>query len=285
MSLFNPSISSRERHPLNLRRKANGHALLGTEVAAGAEAYRVLTPEPYFLQAVSLERKRAERSGKHFLLMLLGGEKAFGAGEPALYQVRAALAASIRETDLSGWYRQGRTMGVIFTEVKAESADAIMSVLHAKVSEALRHKLRPEHLERIQVSFYLFPETTGEDGWQPSADSALYPEVRRQNGVRKLSLLIKRLLDTGGSAAALIVLSPCFAFIAVAIKLSSKGPVLYRQVRIGQYGKRFTFLKFRSMHVNSSATIHQEFVRGLIRGKGQPHQTADAPRYVFKITE
>lgn len=285
MSLFNPSIPSRERHAGNLRRKGNGPVPLGVEVALGAEAYRVLTPEPYFQQAVGLERKRAERSGKHFLLMLLGGEKAFAAGEPTIYQVRAALAASIRETDLSGWYRQGRTMGVIFTEVSAESAEAIRRVLNVKVSEALRNQLRPEQLQRIQVSFHLFPETTGEHGWQPSQDSALYPEVRRQNGARKLALMIKRLLDTGGSAAALIALSPCFALIAVAIKLSSKGPVLYRQVRIGQYGERFTFLKFRSMHVNSSATIHQEYVRDLIRGKGQPHQAAGAPGQVFKITK
>lgn len=110
MSSFNPSVSSRERNPLNLLRKVNGHPAVGVEAAAGAEAYRVLTAEPYFLQAVGLERKRAERSGKHLLLMLLGGEKVFNAGEKAIYQVRAALAASIRETDLSGWYRQGETV-------------------------------------------------------------------------------------------------------------------------------------------------------------------------------
>ncbi|MGH9455976.1 MAG: hypothetical protein ACRD2O_18640, partial [Terriglobia bacterium] len=47
------------------------------------------------------------------------------------------------------------------------------------VSEALRHQLRPEHLERIQVSFYLFPETTGEDGWQPLNDGVTELRVMR----------------------------------------------------------------------------------------------------------
>jgi lipopolysaccharide/colanic/teichoic acid biosynthesis glycosyltransferase len=63
---------------------------------------------------------------------------------------------------------------------------------------------------------------------------------------------------------ALLLLSPVFFSIAALIKATSKGPVFFKQRRIGQAGKEFTFLKFRSMHVNNDPAIHQEYVRKLI---------------------
>ena len=64
--------------------------------------------------------------------------------------------------------------------------------------------------------------------------------------------LIKRAFDIVASALALIVLSPLLAFIAAAIKLSSPGPVLFRQERVGLNKRNFTMLKFRSMRVNDA---------------------------------
>ena len=54
-------------------------------------------------------------------------------------------------------------------------------------------------------------------------------------------------MDVGGSAVALVFAAPLFLVIAVAIKATSKGPVFFRQRRVGQYGIPFVFLKFRSM--------------------------------------
>ena len=52
---------------------------------------------------------------------------------------------------------------------------------------------------------------------------------------------------------------PLFLLIALAIKLTSRGPVLYRQTRVGLHGASFTFLKFRSMRVRSEADIHRRY--------------------------
>lgn len=60
-----------------------------------------------------------------------------------------------------------------------------------------------------------------------------------------------RLFDILFSLLALIVLSPVFLMIILFIKLGSKGPAFYKQVRIGLHGKEFTLLKFRSMHINA----------------------------------
>ena len=68
---------------------------------------------------------------------------------------------------------------------------------------------------------------------------------------KKASLFFKRLFDIVVSTIMLIILSPFFLILAIAIKLDSKGPVFYRQERITQYGEIFRIFKFRSMVQNA----------------------------------
>jgi lipopolysaccharide/colanic/teichoic acid biosynthesis glycosyltransferase len=72
--------------------------------------------------------------------------------------------------------------------------------------------------------------------------------------------------------------------IAVAIKLTSKGPVLYRQVRVGRYGRRFTFLKFRSMYFKNDHKVHEEFVKRLIAGTADSAPASNGTGSVYKLT-
>ena len=92
------------------------------------------------------------------------------------------------------------------------------------------------------------------------------------------------MMDVVGSALALIVLAPVFLIIAVAVKVSSKGPVLFRQQRIGQHGKRFTFLKFRSMHLGNDSSVHQEYVTKLIAGQAKRIPSNGNGEGVYKLT-
>ena len=68
---------------------------------------------------------------------------------------------------------------------------------------------------------------------------------------KRVTLIIKRLFDIVVSALMLVALSPLFLILALAIKLDSKGPVFFRQVRVTQYGKRFRIFKFRTMVQNA----------------------------------
>ena len=70
---------------------------------------------------------------------------------------------------------------------------------------------------------------------------------------KKGTLFFKRLFDITASLLLLILLSPVFAATAAAIKLESKGPVMYRQVRKTAYGRDFRIHKFRSMYVNADS--------------------------------
>src|SRR5262245_20740750 len=71
------------------------------------------------------------------------------------------------------------------------------------------------------------------------------------------ALLVKRTVDVVGSTAALVLLSPVLALIALLIKLEDGGPILFRQVRVGRHGREFKMLKFRSMRIDAEARLQE----------------------------
>ena len=89
-----------------------------------------------------------------------------------------------------------------------------------------------------------------------------------QSGVGRINETYKRVLDLVLVSIGLILLSPLFLLLAALIKLDSRGPVIFRQVRIGKNGKPFNFYKFRSMMVGSEEDgHHREKVADFIRSK------------------
>jgi lipopolysaccharide/colanic/teichoic acid biosynthesis glycosyltransferase len=77
----------------------------------------------------------------------------------------------------------------------------------------------------------------------------------------------KRALDVLGALAALVLLSPVMLIVALLIKLTSPGPAIFRQTRVGQGGAPFVMFKFRSMRTDVDDRAHREFVASLIDGK------------------
>lgn len=72
-------------------------------------------------------------------------------------------------------------------------------------------------------------------------------------GVVRGTLVLKRLIDMAGAAVLIVALGPLLAGIALLIKLDSRGPVFFKQQRVGLYGALFTMWKFRSMHIDAEA--------------------------------
>jgi lipopolysaccharide/colanic/teichoic acid biosynthesis glycosyltransferase len=121
-----------------------------------------------------------------------------------------------------------------------------------------------------------------QQGESVDSDSKFYDDLLFETPPKRLPRAAKRFMDVAGSLSALVFGLPLFAAVALAVKLTSQGPVFFRQQRLGQYGRKFTFLKFRSMCVNNDATIHQEFVKRLIAGDAGENQPSAAP--TFKLT-
>jgi lipopolysaccharide/colanic/teichoic acid biosynthesis glycosyltransferase len=247
---------------------------------------RTLLSEDAFVSMLYLERRRAERAQKRFVLVLVDVKRALDDGNKnrTLGKIGIALTNSTRETDILGWYLEDNLIGVIGTELGETAPKIIHERLLEKLRASFQHSVGKEKSSKISVSFHFFPEEHGKSDSNSVANVALYPDISRKEDSKKLAFGIKRAMDLFGSTAALLLFSPALAGIALAIKLSSKGPVLFRQERLGQYGQTFTFLKFRSMYTNCDAKIHQDYVNQFISGQVGESGT-DGAKQVFKIQQ
>ena len=97
-----------------------------------------------------------------------------------------------------------------------------------------------------------------------------------------LARVTKRTFDLILTILALTILAPVWLVIALLIKLDSRGPVFYKQERVGMDGRVFLFYKFRSMRVGSDDAVHREFQRQYISGRPETN-LGDEERPVYKL--
>jgi len=247
-----------------------------------------LTPfvfdEKSFNRMLARERKRSERSKRQFILLLLSRGVLPGENGKDPYRgILASLAGAIRDIDILGWYKNPGVLGIIFPEIDDSSTGVAAKSILDRINTSLAVNLDPEERKNIEVSVYLFPDACAIPESAP--DLALYPDIQTLRASQKFPLFLKRMLDVVGSLSALVILSPVFLLISLLIKLTSEGPVLFKQRRVGQYGKAFTFLKFRSMYVNNDPSIHKEYVKSLIHSSGSKSSSNGCfqENQVFKI--
>jgi lipopolysaccharide/colanic/teichoic acid biosynthesis glycosyltransferase len=242
-----------------------------------------MLPQPAFLRTLCLERKRAERSRRLFILMLLeDSDPAESAPDKLVARVVPTIRGSIRETDLMGWHKEGAVLGVIFAELGTMETRAVLVPLRARIHRMLRSTLPADEMRRINITFHCFPEDWKSDSGPPT--EILYPDLVETDDAKQVSRRVKRAIDVLGSALALVVLSPLLLAVAVAVKLTSPGPVIFRQKRIGQHGVPFTLLKFRSMRAVNDPEMHKAFVTRFIAGDAAPATRAANGQAVYKIT-
>ena len=247
---------------------------------------RILLNEEAFHGMISLERKRTERSQRPFLLMLVDvdGIQASDNSSETLGKLLCALSLSIRETDVNGWYKSGSVVGILFTEIGMDPQKSVVGAMLARVNGALYSALTFEEFNRISISHHLFPEEWDHDVSHRPSHPSLYPDLaRRDNGKRGFSI-IKRVMDVIGSTIGLVLCAPLFLAIAIAIRLTSEGPIFFRQQRVGRFGTPFVFLKFRSMHIDNDAQVHKQYVKQLIAGQVEPQPSNGDGQGVYKIT-
>jgi lipopolysaccharide/colanic/teichoic acid biosynthesis glycosyltransferase len=242
--------------------------------------------EGIFKRMIAVERKRTERSGEPFLLMLLeaGNPQSLERNEKALNSILSVLPLSIRDTDIIGWYKDRTTVGVMFTGLASKDKSSILSVILSKVSTTLRDQLTSDQFNQVSISFHFFPDDWDHDHRGRPSNPALYPDLLSPDKDPGSLLRVKQVMDIVGSALLLILCTPLFLMIALAIKASSKGPEFFRQQRVGQYGRYFTFLKFRSMHTDNDSSAHKEFATKLIAGEINHDPSSGNGKITYKLT-
>jgi len=257
---------------------------LQSRLALDERADAEILDHQLFMKMLCVERKRTERAGRRFVLMLLESAILRDAGGEtgAFSEIIHALSRSTRDTDLKGWYEYGSILGVIFTEIPIAET-SVVNIISARVTGALCDALGVAVMSKLSLRFHVFPDDCGGQGPDDRAFATIYPDLLQNMNSRRVALVIKRGIDILGSLLALVVLLPLFLLIAGAVSLTSPGPILFRQKRLGQYGKGFTFLKFRSMYATSDPAVHEAYVRSFITARNGA-KTEGERRYIYKLT-
>jgi len=150
---------------------------------------------------------------------------------------------------------QGRPVTAVFIDADGLALPGVLPAVEAA---------RDRHVTVYVVSDLVRPMHSNRLLFQLFESPIARVRAKPPNGAVRRA---KRVFDVAGAAAALLVLAVPMGVIAVAVKLSSPGPVLYRQRRIGLRGRELQFLKFRSMVVNNDPARHVEVTAAFIQGR------------------
>ncbi|MEW6184393.1 MAG: sugar transferase [Thermodesulfobacteriota bacterium] len=231
-----------------------------------------LSPDEFRVQ-LQREKRRVERSSTPLSIVLFQlNQSVLGNG----YQIRTFLEAMktrTRETDIKGWI-DTRTVGAILLDTNGLGMDRCVSSI-IRGNDKLISSI-------ITGSFpdSLFEELLDES--KPAPDLFIF-DLDQPSSRNRVSSFCKRGLDLCGALMALTIFAPFMIITALAIKGTSPGPIIFKQIRIGRRGKRFHFYKFRSMVAENDDRIHREYVTGLIEGSHEKSDQGDGARPFYKI--
>ncbi|MBN2071279.1 MAG: exopolysaccharide biosynthesis polyprenyl glycosylphosphotransferase [Candidatus Krumholzibacteriota bacterium] len=107
-------------------------------------------------------------------------------------------------------------------------------------------------------------------------------EVRERSNFERF---VKRSFDVVASLAVLVLGFPFFLAIGLLIKLTSRGPVFFKQQRVGENGELFFLYKFRSMKAGNDDSIHREFAQNFIQGATTQSSLDEKPEKLYKIAD
>jgi lipopolysaccharide/colanic/teichoic acid biosynthesis glycosyltransferase len=205
-----------------------------------------------FRALLERERALADRHNRLFSLLEFAHE---AAPEEAFSELFDIFTKRLRKTDVAGWTGSER-VGVILPDTAAAGAEVLMKRIRAELTDRYPKPV-------CTISAYPSDRTAGE----PVGEAHAEPPVA--DPVRTILLgrppMWKRILDVTGAGAALVLLSPLMLVIALLIKTVSRGPVFFRQERVGYRGHTFVCWKFRTMRVNADTGVHQRHFHDLMR--------------------
>ncbi len=243
-------------------------------VAWSDDRQSTLLPKGYFLEYARHEYLRALRTNSHLSVLVLSLDPATDSAPLELHHLSKTLPLLLRETDILGWYSKSAIAILLADSDRHGTKECVQRILHQTDHIPLKIDIReyPDlesniSLEHNRVSSYPSPLVTPD----PS-------------GVSRTAIALKRALDIFGSITGILLLSPVMLVVAIAIKATSPGPVIFKQIRVGQAGVPFVFYKFRSMRADAADDSHRNYVRRLIKGDSSAVNQGDAQNPLYKMT-
>lgn len=220
-----------------------------------------------FLRQLQREKRRSDRSKNPISLALLKIEPRTSD------ELLSLILGAKRETDLVCMFEPG-TFALLLLDTDRAGTDGFLRKLARREPDlpfSTTSGTYPDELfraiEGLRPDLHEFREIVVDEAPGPVPT---YP--------------LKRLLDVAGAVVGLVFALPIMLVTALAINLTSPGPVIFRQTRLGAKGRPFAFYKFRSMHCDNDDRIHRQFVTSLIQGEHDTINQGDEkqPRYKLK---
>ncbi|MFH0810088.1 MAG: sugar transferase [Pseudomonadota bacterium] len=233
------------------------------------------------------ERSRAERSSLPLSVILcdLGRvEESFGAArgfEHFLGGLCRWLQGSLRRVDVRGWYDASQ-VAILLPATPHEGAECVLERLAGWLEAELRQKKCPEVADpRRLLQLATYPDCVRRRAAR-RVEAGL-PSFAGGPSLGGVNRIIKRGLDIGIGSIMLLLSLPAVVLIGMAIRLTSPGPAIYRQVRLGEGGGPFNYYKFRSMHMANDDTGHREYTRRLISGEVETINNGEVGNLCLKL--
>ena len=241
--------------------------------------------EVLFKDTITRERKRTERSGLAMVMLLIGVQDSRPENTSALFAVIAnALSAIKSDIDILGWFERQSIMGLIVPDIDAADLANVRERLESEFQQEITNRFEGDLTERLSIRLCVYPETQPpEEGESLSVDPLLFPDLYSNQRQHTSFEVLKRGIDLLGSLVLVVTFSPLLLIIAGLVKLSSPGPVVFRQVRIGLMMKPFMMGKFRTMYANADHGIHHNYVNWFISSSDKA-QEQDKKNTIFKLT-
>jgi hypothetical protein len=162
--------------------------------------------ETHFLRMLDLEIKRARRSAKPFILVLIHMNAGLFNGNGKWQE---AVASGFRETDFRGWYKQDSIIGIAFTDLRSVGDDT-RAILFGKLLDALASRIEPDDLRKIYITFHTYPSSSEDAVPRGRFDLAHYPAPAHQIAGTPFLPRMKKLMKAAAPLAALLRFLPIF---------------------------------------------------------------------------
>jgi lipopolysaccharide/colanic/teichoic acid biosynthesis glycosyltransferase len=241
---------------------------------------RELLSQEQFRTLVLHECARCDRNYHQFSLIQIDLQN--DPGKKALKGLIKNVLKRIRTTDEAGWLSK-TSLGIFLPETSREGANIFAAAVCDNITYQIYTYPDPSSSDRDNQSpsdrrkteDHELDRDHSEDS--PGEGMDVHDQtfqMSRTAVTQELETIVhskglpawKRIIDVFGSFMAIVLFCPLFILIAVYIKLVSRGPILYRQERVGYLGHPFTILKFRTMKANADCDIHRSHLKKLING-------------------
>jgi len=226
-----------------------------------------------FLNRLRVEKRRVDRSKAPLSLVLFDFRTNGERSGTTIQEFAASMGKKTRESDIKGWIDPD-AVGLILPDTDEKGVKRCVEKIangNGNLNYSVITGTYPDHL---------FVKLLMQEEGSPD----LFPlDLDRPTESHGFQIALKRGMDILGSLVGLILFSPFMLATAIAIKMTSPGPIIFKQSRIGVKGLPFQFYNFRSIYWNTDDQIHREYVTNLIQGDLDKINQGDEETQLFKM--